>query len=609
MVHGRESAPDGSERLHRRAFRETTDPAVIVDTEFVIVDVNEALCDLTGYGRDELLGSSPLRLVDDPAVYEEIVDALSAGESWAGDLESMTKDGRLVHTRGSAAPLDADGVVRGYVAVFSDMTRQRRYEESLRILNRVLRHNIRNDANVVLGHLERVASEVDEELPDAAGDAVESSLETAGSRVREMLHRARTTRRFSGILTGGDADSIRPVDLSSAVKEAVADVPATNASISVHGVDDELDVLADDMLGPALRAVVENAVEHNDKDAAKVTVTVDVNPGTVTLSIADNGPGIDQHRRDEVLGREERTQVEHGEGLSLFFVDRLMDVYGGDVDVRENDPEGTVFELRFRRPTAGADPYIDQAEAEAGSQAAESDAAATDDGGVRPADRGVDGDGAAENSDGSDAGGDAAAGTEADAVRRAWTRGRAAGADSGSGRSATGTGSGAEAADGDTRSGPPTDTPGEFGGRRVGHGTPETDRVAALAAAAVGDSVTRSRLAGQTRWLPSVVPALGADDQPHHLLRLRRSGPLVRDGETLLRGAAAAAFLDDAVLVATADARFEIAYQSLAAVGRVDDALLLDTESRSYRLQLPRNGAEAEYVDAAVAFLRDELRR
>ncbi|PSQ04674.1 hypothetical protein BRC97_10620 [Halobacteriales archaeon QS_6_71_20] len=338
--------------LYREAFRETVDPTVIADTDLVITDANAAARELTGRSREELVGSTPRRFVDDD-VYEEIVETVRDGDPWIGEFECTSTNGRVAYARGSVSPLVVDGRTRGYVAVFADTTRNRRYEESLRILNRVLRHNLRNDANVVLGHIERVADEVADRVDPPEVTGLLDSLDTASDRIDDMLDRARTTRRFSGVLAG-DNGTLRPVDLATAVEDAVADAPTAGVEVADE-VSGPVPVIADEMLSAALHAVVENAVEHNDSSEPRLTLAVTEHREGVVLSVADNGPGIDPSRYDEIFGNGEHTQVEHGEGLSLFFVHRLMELYGGGVSVRPNEPEGTVFDLRFRRPGADSD--------------------------------------------------------------------------------------------------------------------------------------------------------------------------------------------------------------------------------------------------------------
>ncbi|MFC7070349.1 sensor histidine kinase [Halobaculum lipolyticum] len=346
--------------IYREAFRETDNPSVIADTDLVITDVNDAAREFTGSPRGSLVGETARRLVDDDAVYADIEETLRAGEAWVGEFEVTAADGRVVYGRGSFSPLRADGELRGYVAVFTDMTRHRRYEESLRILNRVLRHNLRNDANVVLGHIERVADEVVDRVDAPEVTRLLDSLDTAADRVDDMLDHARTTRRFSGVLAG-EQGTLRPIDLATAIDDAVGDVQTDGVTIA-DDVADPTPVLADEMLAGALYAVIENAVEHNDKERVEIALSTTEHADRTVLSIADNGPGIDPGRHAEIFGNGEHTQVEHGEGLSLFFVDRLMELYGGDVSVRPNEPEGVVFDLHFRRP--GADPTVPPRELE-----------------------------------------------------------------------------------------------------------------------------------------------------------------------------------------------------------------------------------------------------
>ncbi|MGM0591402.1 MAG: sensor histidine kinase, partial [Halobacteriota archaeon] len=275
-----------------------------------------------------------------PETYAEAAEKMMAGETWVGDFEATTKDGRLIYGSGTATPLSVDGETWGYVAVFTDLTRHRQYEQSLRILNRVLRHNLRNDANVILGHLNDVAGNVDDDL--------ERPIEAATERVESMLHRADTTREFSGVLTSENEEGLRPTRLDTAVERAIARVTTSDVDMTVDLDDESVSVVADETLSAALEAVVENAVVHNDKETPLVEIRARNRDDRLVLTVADNGPGIEPYRRDRIFGREETTKVHHGQGLSLFFVDRLMEIYGGSVSVTDNDPEGTVFELRFR---------------------------------------------------------------------------------------------------------------------------------------------------------------------------------------------------------------------------------------------------------------------
>ena len=584
--------------LYREAFRETDNPAVIADTDLVITDVNEAAREFIGSSRGSLVGSTPRRLVDDESVYADIEETLRAGDAWVGEFESTAADGRVVYGRGSFSPLRSDGRIRGYIAVFTDMTRHRRYEESLRILNRVLRHNLRNDANVVLGHIERVADEVVDRVDAPEVTRLLDSLDTAADRVDDMLDHARTTRRFSGVLAG-EHGSLRPIDLATAIEDAVGDVQTDDVRVA-DDVAQPTPVLADEMLAGALYAVIENAVEHNDKAEPEVALSTTEHADRTVLSIADNGPGIDPDRHAEIFGNGEHTQVEHGEGLSLFFVDRLMELYGGDVSVRQNEPEGAVFELHFRRP--GADPTVPPREFDPESTTAP-DATDPETVGADPAggrtDRHVD---AEERSAAGDAG-------ESGTAARPPTDGVVANR----------AGSAGDARDGahtdriSDAHAPTADLPIEYaeGDARTPDAGGRPDPTVVAAADALGDSVTPARLRGEARGLPAVLDALPEYAQPHHLLVLRGAAPVAGDTDPGLRGEAAAVFTDTAVVVVVGGdegGRLTLPYGSLTAAGRRGDAVVLDAGATTYRLQLPRAHDDDEAVEAAVSFLERELR-
>ncbi len=322
----------------RLAFRETPNPALITDTNFAIVAVNDALVSFTGYEREDILGETPLWLFDSSVIYDEAVGVLAVGDAWTGDFEAVAHSGAPIYGHGSAAPLFSDGELCGYVGIFTDLTKSRRYERSVRVLDRVLRHDLRNDTNIILGHLETAIETVDD--PDSL-----SSLRTAYDRVRMLLDRAETTRHLHTLLTDA-ASNLGPVRLDEAIRDALDGIDTSEATVTVDVPS--ISVLGDHSLSRAVEVVVRNAIVHNDTDAPVIEISVECTDDAISLSIADDGPGIPPDHRDQAFGREEWTQLHHGEGLSLFFVDRLMEVYGGRIDVVDNDPSGSVFVFELR---------------------------------------------------------------------------------------------------------------------------------------------------------------------------------------------------------------------------------------------------------------------
>ncbi|PSP43916.1 hypothetical protein BRC68_04820 [Halobacteriales archaeon QH_6_64_20] len=68
-----------------------------------------------------------------------------------------------------------------------------------------------------------------------------------------------------------------------------------------------------------------------------------------TPTVADDGPGAPDEPEGSAVGMAEHGS-EGGAGMGLFLVRSVVDRYGGDVGVTDNDPTGALFSLRF--PTA-----------------------------------------------------------------------------------------------------------------------------------------------------------------------------------------------------------------------------------------------------------------
>ena len=199
------------------------------------------------------------------------------------------------------------------------------------VLNRVLRHNIKNDVNVILGHTTLLEEQVDE----SAARSVEA-IEGAARSVTRLSQSARQIDRL-------DNEHRKPVDVAETAAAAV-----DSARYTYPDAEFETDlrgpawVRAGPVLRPAISNLLENAVEHNDDEA---TVRVSVHSDEeVRLRVADDGPGIVEHEH-EVLAAEQEGPIQHGSGLGLWLVKWFVEEHDGELQFATNEPHGTVVTL------------------------------------------------------------------------------------------------------------------------------------------------------------------------------------------------------------------------------------------------------------------------
>lgn len=327
--------------VYREAFRNIDIPALISDTNFVIQDVNPAGREFTGYTYDEMVGESVVMVAGDEEVYANIVDTVVDGEVWSGDFELRTKEGRTVFGSGSAAPITVDGELQGFLAVFVNMTKRRQLENTVEVLNRVLRHDLKNDLNVLYGYIQQAQTRA------ANGDSI-AQLEDAKDKLTEVISKSERARDLRQLLERTYEEQNRPTRLDYVLNDTIVDMISEFEDAEFHFKDfPPIPVVADNLLSIVFETIIENAVVHNDKPTPVVEISVEERETTVVIRIADNGPGVPEQETDVIFGREEIDQLHHGSGISLFFADSVIESYNGDIWVERNDPAGSVFTIEL----------------------------------------------------------------------------------------------------------------------------------------------------------------------------------------------------------------------------------------------------------------------
>jgi PAS domain S-box-containing protein len=336
-----ESALD--ESVYRGAFERIDTPSFIADTGFVIRDMNAAGLAFTGYEYDEIVGQSATTVATDEEVYADIVDTVVGGEPWSGDFELQTKDGRTVIGQGSAAPIILDGETRGFVAVFIDKTKEREYQNTAEVLGRLLRHDLRNDLNALYGFVQQAQLQ----LSDADADA---NLEKAKEKLAEIMSKSERARELRKHLEQTYEASNQPVRLDHTLHEALVENINRFEDAEFYFDDfQNVEVVADQLLPTVLESIVENAIVHNDAATPIVEIDVEERESDAIVTVSDNGPGIPEGHEDLIFGREEVSQLHHGSGVSLFFVDNVVQSYQGEVWVERDGTDGATFKLRLEK--------------------------------------------------------------------------------------------------------------------------------------------------------------------------------------------------------------------------------------------------------------------
>jgi signal transduction histidine kinase len=229
----------------------------------------------------------------------------------------------------------------GWTVVLSDITEQQRRERHLRLVSRVLRHNMANRINTIMGHVELLsqrADETDQSHLDAIDTSATSIIETSGK-----------LRTIQEIVTGGQLD--RRTDVSRTVT-AVTDRYAERCPEATVTSDCPDGVFARCPTGlqAALDNLVENAIVHNPDPSPSVTVTVTFDGGFVRVAVADDGPGIPESERRILEDGE--TPLRHSAGVGLWLVYCFVEQAGHELSFAPSEAGGSRVAFALDRATA-----------------------------------------------------------------------------------------------------------------------------------------------------------------------------------------------------------------------------------------------------------------
>lgn len=229
--------------------------------------------------------------------------------------------------------------VDGLILTARDVTDHHQFEQRRQVMNRILRHDLRNDMNVVVGHADMLADHDD--------TTVVQHAETIRNKALSLVNLGDKVRTIDRQLHGVDRD-LRQVNLSQIVREEIDAVHSEHPSVIIRSRIEEISILGNPLIRIAISNLLNNSIEHNDNNSPEIEVDLSHRSDTdrVELEIRDNGPGIPEGEK-RAITNEAETPLEHISGLGLWLVKWIVDGMDGTLSITENSPRGTIVTLSF----------------------------------------------------------------------------------------------------------------------------------------------------------------------------------------------------------------------------------------------------------------------
>ncbi len=206
-------------KLFGKVFESALEGIYITDANGTIIAVNQSFINITGFGRDEVIGKNPRILKSDKhdaKFYQDMWQSLSSYGQWSGEIWNRKKTGEAYPEFLSiSAVYDNEDTISHYAAVFHDISERKSQEEQIKhqayhdaltgLPNRLL---ARDRLSVAIKHANRYNSRIavffldldnfkniNDSLGHATGDIV---LQNVGKRLRHLVRDEDTVARLGG---------------------------------------------------------------------------------------------------------------------------------------------------------------------------------------------------------------------------------------------------------------------------------------------------------------------------------------------------------------------------------------------------------------------------
>ena len=317
-------ALEESERRYRDLVETMDDGLAMDDENGVITYINDALCKMLGYAREEIVGLSGYEIFHSISKngYGNRSLARAEGITEHYEAELLTKTGATVPVMVSACPLPTEnGDYKGSFALFTDISELKSVEAEARFLLDLILHDIGNQLQLVLAGADLANKESSPEVIETA----QQYILDGAHRCIDLIHKVRSAEESK-------VEPLRPVDLIEVlIGEAHLLARQYGVTPRIKNLPETLMVNADSSLSQLVWNIMENSAKHNRNPKKRIWVNGRrVKGNKFKLVIADDGPGLSDSKKIQVFNSERRFG-----GVGLHLVRRLVKKYGAVLEVKD----------------------------------------------------------------------------------------------------------------------------------------------------------------------------------------------------------------------------------------------------------------------------------
>jgi len=329
-----------SEKNYRELFENATDPIWVHDLDGKILEANDALANLLGYERHELVGANVSAILS--GEFQDGIDSATHNVAlrWGSAMPYERKMARKNHTitvvQIGTSLITRDGKPWAFQHIARDVTEEKRIQDNLRSY-------VRQVSQAQEAERKRIARELHDDTAQALVAVLRNleDLESGRSRltpgeirdqIREIL---REIRHFSQQLRPSILDDLGLLPALNWLAADLNDNYRVSTDVSVAGQPRQLSPDADLMVFRIVQEALNNVRKH--AQARRVHVAVEFDEAALRVTVCDDGKGF---KMPESVGDLARTGQ-----LGLVGMHERAQLLGGRLTIRSEPGRGTTLTL------------------------------------------------------------------------------------------------------------------------------------------------------------------------------------------------------------------------------------------------------------------------
>jgi PAS domain S-box-containing protein len=345
QVRQRTRALEASEKDFREIFENAHDAIIILDpVSENVYEVNQRACEIYGFSREEFIGMSMERISKDVKKGKvRIEETLSSGVNYHFETVQYRKDGSEMYLEINASMINYQEKL-AILSINRDITQRKRAEQEIKksleekeVLLTEIHHRVKNNLQIISSLLDLQF----ENLEELQNPQILKAFQHSKDRIRSMalIH--------ENLYQSGDLARIDVTEYTHNLVDYFFSTYGRLAKnvISHIQIDSTLSSLSLTMdiavpIGLILTELLSNALKHafpNDRKGEVHIVFSSEIPGTLTLTVSDNGVGLPKE-----------IDLKRIKSLGLELVTMLTQQVKGTVNIDRSS--GTAVKITFPYP-------------------------------------------------------------------------------------------------------------------------------------------------------------------------------------------------------------------------------------------------------------------